>query len=423
VVSTGIVTTLAGSAGSPGSADGTGIAARFDSPSGVAVDRLGSVYVADTLNHTVRKVTSAGVVSTLAGLSGSSGNADGIGSAARFSAPQGLAIGGNGYIYVADTNNNIIRKIDISNGAVTTMAAMPFTVAVETYCGFSAPTGVAIDGTGNIYVSDMNNQRISGITPSAFFNILAGAVTIGAAPVGADDGTGQYACFNFPSGVATDPSGNLYVADTDNNTIRKVVTAGYGGTAVEWDYGIVTTSAGVAGTSGSADGLGSAVRFFGPTGIALDNNGDIFVADTNNDTIRIAIQPTAPAIQTQPQSQTLAIGGNAQFSVTATGYPAITYQWYFNGTAITGATNSSYSLSNVQSVNGGTYTVQISNSIGSLTSTAATLTVTTPTSPPSAGGGSGGGGGGAPSTLFLGMIFLLATIHALQTRTRKRTSA
>src|SRR5208283_2659603 len=124
VAATGAVTTLAGLAGVSGSDDGTGSDARFDSPSAVAVDGAGNIYVADTLNNTLRMVTASGVVSTLAGTPGSSGSADGMGSAAQFQGPQGVAIDSAGNLYVADTNNHTIRKVVLATGEVTTIAGL-----------------------------------------------------------------------------------------------------------------------------------------------------------------------------------------------------------------------------------------------------------------------------------------------------------
>jgi hypothetical protein len=169
---------------------------------------------------------------------------------------------------------------------------------------------------------------------------------------GGADGTGSTARFNSPSDLAVDSSGNLYVADTDNFTIREVLSPG----------GAVSTLAGLAETSGSTDGLGSAVRFFHPAGIALDNSRNLYVADTDNHTVRVGLLAIAPAIQTQPQSQTVTAGNSVQFTVTASGRPAVTsYQWYFGGTAIGGATSTTYNLSNAQSGNAGNYTVVVSN--------------------------------------------------------------
>jgi hypothetical protein len=219
---------------------------------------------------------------------------------------------------------------------------------------------------------------------------------------GGADGTGSAARFNSPSDLTVDSSGNLYVADTDNFTIREVVPS----------TGAVTTLAGLAGTSASTDGLGSAVRFFHPAGITVDANSSIYVADTDNETLRLGLLAAAPAIQTQPQSQTVTAGANVQFSVAASGRPGVTYQWNFNGTPISGATGSSYSFSSAQSGNAGNYTVAVSNVMGRVTSNVATLTVNAATPPPSGGGSeSSGGGGGAPSTWFCAALLLIFAVR------------
>ena len=407
-VSTGAVTTLAGLAGNSGNADGTGSAARFNSPSGVAVDGAGNVYVADTLNHTLRRVTSQGVVSTLAGATGSSGSTDGTGSAAQFQGPQGLAIDSASNLYVADTNNHTIRKVVLSTGAVTTVAGLAGNSGSVDGLGslarFNFPSGVAVDGAGNLYVADTENHTIREILPTGLVNTLAGL----AGNSGGADGVGSAARFDSPSAVAVDLSGNVYVADTDNHTVRKVVPAS----------GSVSTLAGLAGTSGSTDGVGTVVRFFAPAGIAVDSNSNLYMADTNNYTIRLGLLATMPSIQTQPLSQTVIAGSSVQFSVTASGRPALTYQWSFNNSAISGATGSSYSLASAQSGNAGNYTVTVANTVGSVTSNQATLTVNAATPPPSGGGGGGGdsgggggGGGGAPSWWFFGALLLLAAVR------------
>jgi sugar lactone lactonase YvrE len=408
VASTGAVTTFAGAAGVCGSADGTGTAARFNNPSGVAVDGAGNVYVADTMNHTLRKVTSLGVVSTLAGLTGTFGSVDGAGSAARFQGPQGMAIDAGNNVYVADTNNHVIRKFVPSTGVVTTVAGLAGNSGSADGQGrlarFDFPSGVAVDGAGNLFVADTENHTIRKILPTGLVSTLAGL----AGASGGADGVGSAARFDSLSDVAVDGSGNVYVADTDNFTIRKVIAS----------TGAVSTLAGIAGTSGSADGLGSAVRFFHPAGIAVDSSGNLYVADTDNDTVRVGLLQTMPAIQTQPQSQTVSAGSSVQFSVTASGRPAVTYQWYFGSTAISGATSSSYSMSNAQSVNAGNYTVAVSNAMGSATSNQATLTVNPVALPSSGGSGGGGGGGGSPSMWFCGFLFLLAAVRKYQRRTK-----
>jgi sugar lactone lactonase YvrE len=405
VASTGVVTTFAGAAGISGDADGTGSAARFNNPSGVAVDGTGNVFVADTLNHTLRRVTSVGVVTTLAGSPGVVGSVDGTGTDARFQGLQGLTIDGGGNLYIADTNNHTVRKFVLSTGVVTTVAGLAGNSGSADGLGslarFNFPSGVAVDSEGNLFVADTENHTIRKILPSESVSTLAGL----AGSSGGADGIGSAARFDSPSDVAVDPSGNLYVADTDNHTIRKVVPS----------TGAVTTLAGLAGASGSADGSGSAVRLFHPAGIAMDNTGDLYVADTNNHTARVGLVPFAPTIQTQPLTQTVTQGRNVQFSIAASGRPAMTYQWYFNGTAISGATSNTYSLSSAQSSNAGGYTVVVSNVMGSATSNQATLTVN-PLAPPSSGGsdgGGGGGGGGAPGLWFFGALILLAAVRRI----------
>jgi sugar lactone lactonase YvrE len=371
----------------------------FNNPSGVAADAAGNVYVADTLNHSLQKIPSLGGIFTLAGSPGVAGSADGTGTGARFQGPQGLAIDAGSNLYVADTNNHTIRRVVPSTGIVTTVAGLAGNSGSADGLGslarFNYPSGVAVDSAGNLFVADTENHTIRKIAPSGMVSTVAGL----AGASGWADGTGSAARFDSPSDLAVDSSGSVYVADTDNFTIRKVVPS----------TGAVTTLAGLAGTSGSADGSGSAVRFFHPAGIAADSSNNLYIADTDNHTIRLGLLAMAPAIQTQPQSQTVTAGNGVQFSVTASGRPAVTYQWNFNGTAINGATSSAYSLPNVQSGNAGNYTVAVSNVMGSVTSNAATLTVNAAGGGGSSGGGgTSGGGGGAPSTWFFGALLLLA---------------
>jgi len=277
ITPTGDVTTLAGLEGSWGSADGTGSAARFYQPDGMAVDGSGNVYVADGANYTIRKITPAGVVSTLAGLAGSQGSADGTGSAARFYHPYGVAVDGSGNVYVADTWNNTIRKITPA-GDVSTLAGLAGTSGTADGTGsaarFTWPTGVAVDGTGNVYVAGGNSPTIRKIAPTGDVTTLAG--TAGSTDsAGSADGTGSAARFNHPYGVAVDASGNVYVADQFNNTIRKITPAG-----------VVSTLAGLACFHGSTDGTGSVARFYEPYDVAVDGSGNVYVADTDNQTIR-----------------------------------------------------------------------------------------------------------------------------------------
>jgi len=414
VAATGVVTTLAGSAGVSGSVNGAGSAALFNKPSGVAVDSAEDVYVADTLNNTIRMVTSSGVVTTIAGTPGVSGSLDGTGSSAQFRGPQGLAIDSANNLYVADTNNHTIRKVVPSTGKVTTIAGVAGSAgAVDGGAAtalFNFPSGVAIDSTGNLYVADTDNDTIREVSPAGTVSTLAGL----AGNSGGADGIGGAATFDSPSAVAVDSLGNVYVADTGNFTIRMIVPS----------TRATSTIAGIAGVSGSSDGSGSAALFFQPAGLAADSSGHLYIADTDNHTLRVGLLSAAPTIQTQPQSQTVNAGSSVQFSVTASGRPAPTYQWYFNGTMISGATGILYSLSNAQTANAGNYTVAVANALGSVTSNPASLTVnSTSTSGGGGSGSGGGGGGGAPSDWFIlaaGLLGVAKWIFGKKPRTGSR---
>jgi sugar lactone lactonase YvrE len=322
------------SAGNVGSVDGIGSAARFNSPCGVAVDDAGNLFVADTRNHRIRKVTPDGLVTMLAGGPGArgtdgdtngampmlgpdgqladgpgaSGTNDGTGRAARFYRPESVAVDHAGNAFVADTMNNTIRKVT-SAGVVTTLAGIPgdcyprggfatagampiydgpayaehrYRMVTEfvahltadgtgSAAGFNGPGGVTVDRTGNVFVADTFNQTIRKITPAGLVTTLAG----GPGSIGSADGTGRSARFNFPYSVAVDQAGNVFVADTMNHTIRRVTPSG-----------VVTTLAGTAGTPGTNDGTGQSARFSMPTGVAVDRAGSLFVADSGNATIR-----------------------------------------------------------------------------------------------------------------------------------------
>lgn len=402
VTPAGVATTLAGQGGISGHADGTGAAAQFNHPSGIAVDGAGNVYVGDTDNDTIRKITPAGAVTTLAGQPGTAGHADGNGTAATFSGPAGLAVENAGTLYVADSLNHTVRRITAA-GAVGTIAGLAGFSGGDDGVGgaarFSGPQGLALDGAGNLDVADTGNSTIRRIA------LTTGAVTTVAGLAGSTgsiDGSASQARFHYPSSIASDVAGNLYVADTDNHIVRSIAPSG-----------AVGTLAGMAGVGGTADGAGGDARFNFPTGIAVDGTGNVYVADTNNDAIRLGIFPAAPLITAQPQSQTVTPGANVQFSVTASGKPAPSFQWYFNGTAMSGATGASLSLTNVQTANAGNYTVAATNTSGSVTSSAATLTVSAAPSPPPP---SGGGGGGTMDGWFTAALAILGAGRARRLR-------
>ena len=226
ITSSGVVTTLAGDRLTPGHTDGSGNAALFYFPKDVAVDREGNVYVADTDNHTIRKITNTGVVTTLAGLARSEGSTDGTGGTARFTYPDGIAVDSSGNVYVADTYNSTIRKIT-NAGVVTTLAGLAIlsSGAVDgtgSAARFARPSDVAVDSSGNVYVADTNNHTIRKITNAGVVTTLAGLAGVS----GSTDGTGSAARFYTPNGVAVDAGGTVYVADSGNNSIRKITSGG-----------------------------------------------------------------------------------------------------------------------------------------------------------------------------------------------------
>lgn len=264
----GVVTTLAGSAHEYGSNDGTGTAARFRYPAGIAADSNGNLFVADVLNNTIRKITPAGVVTTFAGAASGGGTADGTGNNARFGFPFGVAIDDADNVYVSDVGNNTIRKITPA-AVVTTLAGQaPFGGSADgngSAARFDHPIGVSVDSAGNVYVSDQVNHTIRKITPNGDVTTFAGL----AGSPGSADGSGFAVRFAGPTAVAKDAAGNIYVADGETITIRKITPAG-----------VVSTLAGYPGRMGTADGTGSAAVFMRPAGIAVDSLGNVFVCDS-----------------------------------------------------------------------------------------------------------------------------------------------
>jgi sugar lactone lactonase YvrE len=383
VSAAGVVTTFAGKAGAPGSVDGTGAAARFERPYGIAVDAAGTVYVTDPGNDTIRKITPASVVTTLAGDAGQApGRDDGTGSAARFDYPAGIAVDATGNVFVADRDNAAIRKIT-SGGVVSTLADG----------GFAKPEGVAVDAGGNVYVADsIRHGAIAKITPAGDVTTLAGG---SGGDEDSADGTGDAARFDQPQGLAIDATGNVFVAEAGSHMIRKVTPEG-----------VVSTLAGLADAPGSSDGLGDASRFQSPQGIAANAQGTVFV--TSGTTVRAGQVAAAPVITTQPASQAVAAGASVQLTVAAGGAPAPTYQWFRQGTALAGATGASLSLASAQAADAGDYTVTVTNALGSVTSSPATVTVSAAANPPPAGGTGGGSSGGGSCDVWFALALLSA---------------
>ncbi|MCS6820478.1 MAG: gliding motility-associated C-terminal domain-containing protein [Microscillaceae bacterium] len=287
----------------------TTLAAGFNRPTGVATDALGYIYVADKNNNQIKRVTTTGVVTTIAGQV-AGGYQDGPAATALFNQPSDLAIDFIGNIYVADKENHRIRKI-APDGTVSTIAgnnSATFQDGVGTAASFFSPTGIDIDLQGNLYVADRRNHRIRKITPDGTVTTIAGVSASG--PL---DGPVNTAQLNFPSDVTLDYLGNIYIADRSNNRIRLLAN------------GQVTTYAGDGtGPSGAgtnfADGQASAAKFAYPSGIISDVNGRIYVGDRNNHRVRL--------ITTNNNLGTMGVINGANFvcrgtsgTLTITGYP------------------------------------------------------------------------------------------------------
>jgi hypothetical protein len=270
---TGKASIIAGIAGQAGSADGPGKAAQFRYPSGVA-NNAEKLYVADTLNHTIRVINKmTGAVTTLSGTAGERGSSNGIGSAARFSNPNGVVYD-DGILYVVDSDNNTVRKIVIATGDVTTIAGKAgFTGSVDgrgSSARFNSPNGIAIEGE-NLYITDSNNCTIRKIDKkTGKVSTLAGT----AGRYGATDGIGALAEFDSPRGIAIHGK-NIYITDSGNTVVRKIEIAARK----------VTTFAGSAWSSGVTNGKGSAARFILPEDITSDDKY-LYVTQLGNRIIR-----------------------------------------------------------------------------------------------------------------------------------------
>lgn len=382
------VSTFAGSAGaSAGGIDGVGNAARFTTPSGLALDQEGNLFVADSLGSRIRKITPAGVVTTVAG-SGLIGSTDGPGAVARFSSPTGIAIDAAGNLYVADSGNATIRKIT-PGGDVTTLAGKAGEQGYANGTGaaarFYTPTAIAIERSGNLIVGDSIwlrrvtpagvvtgfdfhfaaelddapltqiaalaidpagnilvacGQTVRKVTPAGLVTTVAGKhVTPGIV-----DGRVAHARFRELGGIALDAGGNIYVADTGNHTLRKITPAGF-----------VLTVAGLpppsftVDTSGSGDGIGIAARFRQPRGLALDRAGNLYIADALNHTVRRTAVEEAVR-QGQEVVLSVLVAGGAQPS---------SYQWRKNGVDIPGALGREHTIAAFRDGDNGDYSVRI----------------------------------------------------------------
>ena len=291
-----VVTTVAGGGpSSPGTTDGIGTIARFNIPQGIAADHAGVLYVADTFNYVIRKITPVGsdwVVSTIAGSPGVSGTNDGPGSTARFSTPFSVAVDSATNLYVADYTANTIRKLTLegANWVVRTIAgasAEGSSDGTNTQARFKGPGSLAVDDAGKLYVSDWDNGTIRQVTPVGT-NYVVKTIAGKAGEKAYVDGQGSVARFWAPlGGIGIDTSGKLYV--TDAGMIRKL-------TPVDTNWH-VTTIAGAFGQTGHTDGAGSTARFYWPLAVQADSDGNLYVADTFNHTLRMGA-PSSTATPT-----------------------------------------------------------------------------------------------------------------------------
>jgi sugar lactone lactonase YvrE len=278
--------------------------ARFNQPQGIDVDAAGTVYVADTGNHTIRTITPGGLVATLAGSVGNPGPLDGSGTGALFNNPQGIAVDdSSGLIYVADSWNHTIRKVT-AGGTVTTLAGQAGSAGgsdgTNSKARFYYPAGITASA-GNIYVADGFNHTVRNVTAAGVVTTIAGMP----GTWGSIDATNSAARFYQPQGIAVDGTGTIFVMDAGNQTVRKISPSG-----TNW---IVTTMAGLPGAMGSANGAGSFSRFNYSAGLALDATGNVCIADAGNNAIRVSRLVA-------PQLQIASAGKQASVLWSASGY-------------------------------------------------------------------------------------------------------
>ncbi len=365
VNSSGVISTVAGGAAGTGGNIGDGgpaTAARLRTPEGVAKDDSGNIYIADAGNNRIRKVTkSTGIINTVAGGAGFGGGYGGDGgaaTAAQLNHPTEVALDASGNIYIADENNNRIREVTVSSGIINTVAGNgtngyngdggPATAAV-----LNDPTGVAVDDSGNIYIADQGNYKIRKINTSDTINSVAGTGTNG---YSGDRAAATAAELDVPYGVAVDDSGNIYIADEDNDRVRKVNT-----------LGIINTVAGngTAGYSGDG-GPATSAELHSPTGVAVDDSGNIYIADAINNRIRAVYTAYPPVANFSASDSMGCINTTIQFtdeSFSSIANKPTSWNWSFpGGTPATSTVENPIVVYNTL----GTYSVSlvVSNSAG-----------------------------------------------------------
>ena len=413
---TGMITTVAGNGSHAYSGDG-GMAtnASLSYPKSAAVDASGNLFIADYDNSRIRKVNPNGMITTVAGGGPNSPGDGGAATNASLSNPNGVAVDAFGNLFIADTYNSRIRKVN-PNGIITTVAGYGTNGysgdgGIATNARLSYPFGVAVDAFGNLFIADYDNFRIRKVDPNGMITTVAGNGSFG---YSGDGGAATNASLGYPNGVAVDAFGNLFIANRSNNRIRKVDP-----------NGMITTVAGNGSHAYSGDGgMATNASLSEPYGVAVDASGNLFIADIGNNRIRevmlFAGHPTftlnnvttnnagnytviitspyvsvtssivtltvVSPIASQPQSLIADYGATASFSVSVSGTLPLDFQWQKNGTNLTDGGNVSGSLTtklvltNVNFNDAGNYTVIITcpDASGSVTSSKATLTVVLP---------------------------------------------
>ena len=301
VSSNGIITTLAGTENFGTGGDGGPAAlAQLDCPQGIAVDNNGNVFIALSYNHKIRMVNSAGIISTFAGTGWSSSSGDGrLATLAQLSYPAGVAVDGSGNVFIADKGNNKIRMVN-SAGIINTFAGSGMQGssgdgALAVSAQFNDPIGIAVDGSGNVYIADTYNNKIRMVNSAGIITTYAGTGTGGISsinnPISDEDGPATAAQLFNPTGVAVDGS-TVYIAESNNNKVRVVNSVG-----------IITTFAGTGSYGFRGDGGPAAIaRFDSPADVAVDNSGRVYIADAWNGRIRMVYQPQPSASPTLVRS-------------------------------------------------------------------------------------------------------------------------
>jgi PKD repeat protein len=369
-VSGGIITTVAGTGTAGYSGDGgQATSAQLNNPIGVAVDGQGNLYIADYMNHRIRKVSS-GIITTVAGTGTAGYSGDGgQATSAQLDGPVGVGVDAQGSVYIADQGNQRIRKL--SGGIITTVAGTGTAGFLgdggqATSAQLNSPFGVAVDGQGNLYIADASNHRVRKVS-GGIITTVAGTGTSG---YSGDGGQATSAQISEPVGVAVDGQGNLYIADYDNQRIRKV------------SGGIITTVAGTGTLGFSGDGgQAASAQLYYPHGVAVDGQGSVYLGDSFNHRVRKIENklPTA-SINASPSSGQAPLTVNFDGSASADPDGQIAaYAWAFgDGGTATGATASH------QYTSAGTYTAKltVTDDSGATVSTAQPITVSAPPPPP-----------------------------------------